>query len=103
MKARLATLAMSALLGAAGATNALAHEDYTEGGSLHWLADLVAVKGQQGQPAAMRFAPVGDYGEGTTLINFNRTLSPKGQLAGEQPTHSEYEEGTALMHAGHSR
>ena len=103
MKATFASLTLTVLLGVAGMTDALAHEDRTEGASLHWITHQAAVRGQQGQAAATKFAAVADYGEGTALVRMNQNLPLKAQTAGNQPVHNEYEEGTASMHAGHPR
>ncbi len=40
MKSKFPALTLAVLLAAAGTTAALAHEDYSEGGSLHWLAHV---------------------------------------------------------------
>lgn len=56
MKTKLATLTLAALLSAAGTTAALAHEDYSEGASLHWLTHVAQATSQ---PTANQSAPFG--------------------------------------------
>lgn len=40
MKTKFVTLTLIAALSTAGASNAFAHEDYSEGASLHWLSHV---------------------------------------------------------------
>lgn len=56
MKAKVTTLALVALVSAASTTAVLAHEDYSEGGSLHWLTHVAESKSQ---PSANQLAPYG--------------------------------------------
>jgi len=56
MKTKFTALTLIALLSAGGATTALAHEDYSEGASLHWLSHVSESKGI---PTASQLAPYG--------------------------------------------
>lgn len=56
MKTTLTKIALIASLSAIGTTAALAHEDYSEGGSLHWLSHASESKSQ---PTANQLAPFG--------------------------------------------
>jgi hypothetical protein len=62
MKTTLTKIALIASLGAIGTTAAMAHEDYSEGGSLHWLSHASESKGQ---PTANQLAPFGYQSTGT--------------------------------------
>ena len=56
MKTTLTKIALIASLSAIGTTAAMAHEDYSEGGSMHWLQHVSESKGQ---PTANQLAPFG--------------------------------------------
>lgn len=56
MKTGLTTLALIALLSASGTTTALAHEDFSESGTLHWIGQVTQA---QSQPTANATAPYG--------------------------------------------
>lgn len=60
MKTKLTTLSLIALFSAGASTAALAHEDYSEAGSIHWLQHVSQSKAQ---PDARQLAP---YGYATT-------------------------------------
>lgn len=62
MKTTLTKIALIASLGAIVTTPALAHEDYSESGSLHWLQHVSESKGQ---PTANQLAPFGYASTGT--------------------------------------
>ncbi|CAB1369020.1 CzcE family metal-binding protein [Denitratisoma oestradiolicum] len=62
MKTTLTKIALIASLSAIGTTAALAHEDYSEGGSLHWLSHASESKSQ---PTANQLAPFGYQSTGT--------------------------------------
>jgi len=61
MKRNTITLALVALLGGIGSTAALAHQDYSESGSLHWISHVAEATSQ---PAATAQAPFGYAVEG---------------------------------------
>ena len=46
MKTKFVTLTLIAALSTAGATNAFAHEDYSEAGSAHWLSHVAESRSQ---------------------------------------------------------
>lgn len=56
MKTTLTKIALIASLSAIGTTAAMAHEDYSESGSMHWLQH---VSESRGQPTANQLAPFG--------------------------------------------
>ena len=56
MKAQFKTLTLVALLGASIGTTAFAHEDYSEGGTAHWLQHVMQ---STSQPSANAMAPLG--------------------------------------------
>ncbi len=74
MKTKFAKLALIAALSVAGATTAFAHEDYTEGGSSHWISHVVVNKSR---PAANRIDPYGYATSGTAerVVDVDRTKS----------------------------
>lgn len=103
MKAKLTTLTLIALVGAAGTTAALAHDDYSESSMFHNLSHAAQSKGMQGRPAERTPAPFVDYGEGTSLLTINQSVKQSGSPSTAVRTgHSEYEEGTSTFHAGHA-
>ncbi|MDO8293979.1 MAG: CzcE family metal-binding protein [Gallionella sp.] len=56
MKTTLTKIALIASLSAIGTTAAMAHEDYSESGSVHWLQHVSESKGQ---PTANQLVPYG--------------------------------------------
>lgn len=56
MKTNLPKISLIVALGLSVATTAYAHEDYSEGASLHWLSHLVE---SEGSPTANQLAPYG--------------------------------------------
>lgn len=56
MKAKISQLALIATISVAAAGTAYAHEDYSEGGSLHWLRHVSESKSS---PTANQLAPFG--------------------------------------------
>lgn len=94
MKTKLATLTLATLLGAIGTTTALAHEDYSEGASLHWLAHVAESKGQ---PTANEAAPFGyaatgqagrvvNIGSDTKYLNVTRGETVQINAGGKKVT-----------------
>ncbi len=93
MKTKLTTLTLIALLSAAGTTTALAHEDYSEGASLHWLSHLA----QASQPTANANSPLGyavtgqvgrvvTIDSGTKYLNVTRGETVQINVAGKSVT-----------------
>ena len=70
MKTNIARLTLIAGLSVAGTTTALAHEDYTEAGSNHWIAHVAETKSQ---PAANQLAPHGyaTSGPASRVVNLD--------------------------------
>ena len=62
MKTNLTRLTLIALLSTAGATTAFAHEDNTEGASLHWISHAAE---SRSQPTANQLAPHGYAASGS--------------------------------------
>lgn len=94
MKTKLATLTLTALLSAVGTTTALAHEDYSEGGSLHWLTHVAQAKSQPtaNQSAAFGYAVAGatdrivTIDSGTRYLNVTRLETVQINTGGKSVT-----------------
>ncbi len=94
MKRNIIGLTLIALLGGIGSTAALAHEDYSEGGSLHWISHVAEAKSQ---PSANEQAPFGyavngsadraiDIGPGTQYLNVTRLETIRINAGGKSVT-----------------
>lgn len=94
MKTKLTTLTLIALLSAAGTTTALAHEEYSEAGTAHWLSH---VSESRNQPTANQLAPYGyassspaarvvNVDSSTRHINITRLEAVKINVGGKSVT-----------------
>lgn len=94
MKRNTIGLTLIALLGGIGSTAALAHEDYSEGGTLHWIAHVAEAKSQ---PTANAQAPFGyavdggadravDIGPATKYLNVTRLETIRINAGGKSVT-----------------
>lgn len=91
MKTTLTQIALIASLGAIGTTAALAHTDYSETGTMHWLQHVSESKGQ---PTANQLAPFGyatadaatrvlNIDSGTKYLNVTRLETVKINVGGK--------------------
>ena len=103
MKTEIAKLTLIAGLSVAGATTALAREDYTDAGSSHGIAHIVETKSQ---PAANQRAPYGyatsgpasrvvNLDSGTKYLNVTRLETVQINFAGKSVTWTFDTLGTA--------
>ncbi|MBL8470816.1 MAG: CzcE family metal-binding protein [Rhodocyclaceae bacterium] len=94
MKRNIISLTLVALLSGVGSTAVFAHEDYSEGGSLHWIAHATETKSQ---PTANAQAPFGyavngsadrtvDIGPGTQYFNVTRLETIRINAGGKSVT-----------------
>ena len=77
MKTNIAKLTLIAALGFSVAGTSYAHEDYSEGGSVHWISHVMESKSQ---PTANQLAPYGHATSGAAARGVN-------------DAHDEYSEG----------
>jgi hypothetical protein len=94
MKTTLTKIALIASLSAIGTTAAMAHEDYSESGGMHWLQHASESKGQ---PTANQLAPFGyvttgaaarvvSIDAGTKYLNVTRLETVQIKVGGKSVT-----------------
>ena len=89
MKSKFPALTLAVLLAAAGTTAALAHEDYSEGGSLHWLAHVAQAK----SPARDAAAVPGAQGAGEENPHLSMDHAPSAAEKARKPAGGKAAEG----------
>lgn len=94
MKTNIANLSLFTVLSVAGTTMALAHEDYTEAGSNHWISHVAETKSQPtaNQLAAYGYATSGpvsrvvNIDSGTKYLNVTRLETVQINFSGKSVT-----------------